>query len=198
MAHFMEDNDSDGEIPEVDLTLHIQPYMFEPLGKDRSTNTCNSLSESDHHESHSESGRESPTSSEDVTREPVESWCNCGNCVEMPTSRENKCCRNTNIVNGKVDEKSLQCITEHEGFIVNCLNHYVLETSYYEYIQDNGRQNEREPIHELYRHLAYRRFVRWVYHILGKKNRRILPSCVVSKIRQTFPSQTYCGFKYPE
>lgn len=115
----------------------------------------------------------------------------------MPTAKENKCCRHTNVVDGKIEELDLECITEHEGFIVNCLNHYVLETSYYEYIQDNGRLEEGQFIHELYRYLAYRRFVRWIYHRLGKKNRRILPSCVVNKIRQTFPSQNYCGFKYP-
>ena len=49
----------------------------------------------------------------------------------------------------------------------------------------------------IYRHLAYRRFVRWIWHCLGKNNRKILPSCVVNKIRTAFPSQQYCGFKYP-
>jgi hypothetical protein len=31
---------------------------------------------------------------------------------------------------------------------------------------------------------------------LGRNNRKILPACVVMKIRQTFPSEQYCGFKY--
>lgn len=66
----------------------------------------------------------------------------------MPTAKENKCCRHTNVVDGKIEELDLECITEHEGFIVNCLNHYVLETSYYEYIQDNGRLEEGQFIHE--------------------------------------------------
>lgn len=66
----------------------------------------------------------------------------------MTTAKENKCCRHTNVVDSKVEEQDLECITEHEGFIVNCLNHYVLETSYYEYIQDNGRLEEGQFIFE--------------------------------------------------
>ncbi|KAL3889139.1 hypothetical protein ACJMK2_001515 [Sinanodonta woodiana] len=33
----------------------------------------------------------------------------------------------------------------------------------------------------------YHQFVSWIWHHLGKGNRRILPYCVVSKIRDTFP-----------
>lgn len=97
-----------------------------------------------------------------------------------------------------IEEADLQCITEHEGFIVNCTNRYVLKTSYYEFIEDNGPLEDGALIHETYRYLAYRRFVRWVWHKLGKKNRRILPDCVVHAIRNAIPSQEYCGFKYPD
>ena len=44
--------------------------------------------------------------------------------------------------------------------------------------------------------MAYRRFVQWIWHRLGSRNRKILPACVVQKIRETFPSEEYCGFKY--
>ncbi|KAL3889936.1 hypothetical protein ACJMK2_002252 [Sinanodonta woodiana] len=42
----------------------------------------------------------------------------------------------------------------------------------------------------------YRQFVSWIWHHLGKGNRRILPSCMVSKIRDTFPDPLsyYVGF----
>lgn len=64
----------------------------------------------------------------------------------MPTLKECKCCRDTNIVDGKIESEDLTCITEHDGFVGNCLNVHVLETSYYEFIQTEGLQEE--PIHE--------------------------------------------------
>ena len=47
-----------------------------------------------------------------------------------------------------------------------------------------------------YRFMAYRRFVQWIWHRLGRHNRKIFTNCVVQKIRETFPSEEYCGFKY--
>lgn len=46
--------------------------------------------------------------------------------------------------------------------------------------------------------MAYSRFVQWIRRRLGRNNRKILPACVVMKIRQTFPSEQYCGFKYAQ
>ena len=49
----------------------------------------------------------------------------------------------------------------------------------------------------LLRHIAYRRFVRWIFGWLGKKNRKVVPACAVSKIRSQFPEappKTYTGF----
>lgn len=50
----------------------------------------------------------------------------------------------------------------------------------------------------VYRYLAYRNFSRFVWKILGKRNRRVIPSCAVLKIRKTFPSEQYTGFQYPQ
>lgn len=49
----------------------------------------------------------------------------------------------------------------------------------------------------VYRHIAYRRFVLWIWHRLGRGNRKIIPACVVTKIRSVFPSEQYTGFQYP-
>lgn len=49
----------------------------------------------------------------------------------------------------------------------------------------------------VYRHIAYRRFVLWIWHRLGRGNRKIIPACVVTKIRSVFPSEQYTGFRYP-
>lgn len=49
-----------------------------------------------------------------------------------------------------------------------------------------------------YRLTAYRQFAWWIYHYLGAGHREVLPSCAVWKIRDTFPSEAYVGFRYPE
>jgi hypothetical protein len=43
----------------------------------------------------------------------------------------------------------------------------------------------------------YRRLVRWIYHWLGNRNRKVLPSCLIKATTDQFPSQQYCGFRYP-
>ena len=46
-------------------------------------------------------------------------------------------------------------------------------------------------------YIAYKRFVGWNYHYLGNRNGKVLPSCLINAIRDQFPSQQYCGFRYP-
>ncbi|KAJ8305055.1 hypothetical protein KUTeg_017398, partial [Tegillarca granosa] len=65
-------------------------------------------------------------------------------------------------------------------FIDNCLNRNVLELAVYDYKHDVATARDNLP-HETYRYLAYRRFVRWIWKIVGRRNRRILPSCVVTR-----------------
>ena len=66
----------------------------------------------------------------------------------MPSIQESKCCQETNIVDGKIEEAGISCITHHEGFHPNFLNIHVLEISYYEYLQDNSPLQNHEKIHE--------------------------------------------------
>ncbi|XP_033728970.1 P2X purinoceptor 7-like [Pecten maximus] len=162
----------DNEIPDVNDRLQVLLHQFEPLGVEKI----------------SDSGKTSPSDSSDVDDEEAiqrdqrlynTAWCFCGKCSSMTTVKEYR-----------------NCITDHEAFIANCLNRHVLHVSMYEYMENVGPFDDNEPIHEIYRHIAYRRFVRWIWHRLGRHNRKILPACVVQKIRKTFPSEQYCGFKY--
>jgi hypothetical protein len=66
----------------------------------------------------------------------------------MPTRRETKCCHAFSVIGPRLEEVGVSCITEHEGFVANCLNRWVLEASYYEYKQDNGPLEEGELIHK--------------------------------------------------
>ncbi|KAK3104645.1 hypothetical protein FSP39_007033, partial [Pinctada imbricata] len=74
--------------------------------------------------------------------------CLCNHCVAMPTILESRCCQVIGKVKEKADAANCKCITEHEGFSVNCTNIHVLETSYYEYHRINGPLEENQEIHE--------------------------------------------------
>ena len=49
-----------------------------------------------------------------------------------------------------------------------------------------------------YRYVAYRQYTYWIHKKLGRKIRIAIPSCVVKKIRESFPSESgsYRGFEY--
>lgn len=47
-----------------------------------------------------------------------------------------------------MDDAHLQCITDHEGFIGNCLNRHVIEVSLYEFVERDGPIDDNEPINE--------------------------------------------------
>lgn len=53
------------------------------------------------------------------------------------------------------------------------------------------------PSNDNLRHAAYRQYVLFKHGVLGKGNRVVIPSCVVWKVRYTYPSHdgTYTGFK---
>ncbi|XP_077536040.1 uncharacterized protein LOC144148370 [Haemaphysalis longicornis] len=102
----------------------------------------------------------------------------------MSSSSESRCCREIPRVDARVPEGE-KCITSHQTFRDGCLNIHALEIAYY-------------ALMDRYRYTAYRQFVRWIWRVLGAGRRVPLPSCVVNSVRDTFPSEAYTGFKYPE
>jgi hypothetical protein len=64
----------------------------------------------------------------------------------MTTARECKCCQEYPDLVEKLD--GFSCITQHPGFIGNCLNRDVVEVSFFEFLQDNGPIGDEEPVHE--------------------------------------------------
>ncbi|XP_065062658.1 P2X purinoceptor 7-like [Rhopilema esculentum] len=120
-------------------------------------------------------------------------WCQCGKCLPMRKGRESVCC--LEIVEVKKRTGRLTCITDHDGFKSLCLDHHVVEDAIYQYVGEVGGYVDDTPAFELFRHVAYRQFVRWIWRRLGKHVRKVIPSCSVAKIRAKFPSETYTGFK---
>ena len=102
-------------------------------------------------------------------------------------------------ISSRLQGTMFKCITEHPGFLSNCLDIYVLEASFYEFCQQEGPPGDDELLHETLRYLAYRRFIRWIFKKLGKQVRKVIPCCAVLKIRYAFPADSgqYTGFKFP-
>lgn len=115
--------------------------------------------------------------------EVLPEWCKCGHCYTMPQDIENKCCRHKN------------CVTLTRRFRKLCLDP--------EYLQLSARnvwdiRNDREDNStRAFRKQAYRHYILDTHGHLGKGKRRVAPSCVVTCIRQHYPSQTgvYMGFR---
>eukprot|EP00794_Sanderia_malayensis_P001872 gene1872-2115_t len=121
----------------------------------------------------------------DENNTPVEtpSWCKCGQCVEMPTQAERVCCQN----NAKNHEHPLfenHCLTEHNLELAMQSNADHLN---YPFDPSNNAS---------WRYTAYRQYTIWVWGKLGRSNRKVIPSCIVHKIRKRFPDHNavYTGF----
>ena len=64
----------------------------------------------------------------------------------MPTECESICCKEIQRVSLKIDEEQLECITAHDGFHFNFLNHHV-ELGVDEYNFQAGPLDDNEEIH---------------------------------------------------
>ncbi|XP_049522492.1 uncharacterized protein LOC125945007 [Dermacentor silvarum] len=112
----------------------------------------------------------------------------------METQLESVCCTEIDCVDALRGNEAY--ITWHSRFVQACLNVHALEVAYYALMEDRLALVEAPEIHRRYRYTAYRQFARWVWHWLGRGNRKVLPSCVVAAVRDAFPSEVYAGFKY--
>ncbi|CAH3148908.1 unnamed protein product [Pocillopora meandrina] len=165
----------------------IEPFQFEPVYQPGE--------EPPHEES---VGQEVEAHEEDNTsRMGNTEWCLCGACALMPVANECYCCQELEELNQKFDNSGVRCITEHPKFGIVCLDTDVLSTALVAI--HNARLNPiPDPIvNRTWRLAAYRQFTWWAHGVLGKNRRRIVPACVVTAIRKTFPEESgnYVGFR---
>lgn len=178
----------------------IQPYMFEP-NKGNLEEASNDSSED------SESAEDEEFEVINAWRRDTLEWCKCGKCSIMEKSIESFCCHEKALEYDEYDKKltaaqnqGFDCITSLSSFIKNMLSKDVLNVDVCQYLEENWPlgDDELEKTHKLYRLVSYRRCSRWVFTILGKKCRRVFPSCVYTYIRKEFasPSGLYTHFKF--
>ena len=134
-------------------------------------------------------------------------WCKCGKCAIMEKTIESFCCHEKALEYDEYDDKltsaqnqEFTCITSLSSFVQNMLSKDVLDVDVSQYLEENWPlgDDQLEQTHKLYRLVSYRRCSRWVFTILGKKVRRVFPSCVYTCIRKEFSSPTglYTHFKF--
>lgn len=92
----MSDYDSDDEVP---FTLEPRGYLYEPeFTEEELLQMETRQAERDREE----------TSVENVAQERIGNtqWCECMNCISMPTDPESYCCHEWNLVTGQIQDLS--------------------------------------------------------------------------------------------
>ncbi|XP_071114721.1 uncharacterized protein [Haliotis cracherodii] len=131
------DSEAVKDVPDVIFDIDVRPYQYEPiLHLARETS-----SEED------SSGTEAP-GDVNIERLGNTDWCDYGQCITMPTGLESKCCQEIQQTEHMCDEAGVQCITEHDFFIDNCLRRGVVWVSLLEFVQQDGPLDDNEPVHE--------------------------------------------------
>ncbi|XP_022777632.1 uncharacterized protein LOC111319067 [Stylophora pistillata] len=107
----------------------------------------------------------------------------------MPSEVECVCCKELPFLSQLVE--GLTCITQNESFRAVCLNQDVLWTALAT-LHDResaGLPDRQQVPNRSFRYAAYGQFTWWAHGYLGKKIRRVIPSCAVKIIRENFPCE---------
>ena len=125
-------------------------------------------------------GANDPESEPPEPENDAEPWCICGVCWRMQDEQGNVCCQKRT------------CVTSYVMFNTTCLDREVLQSA-----RCDIRADELDYSTQSYRKAACRQYTLWKYGKLGRGNRNILPSCVVTTTRQAYPAPdgNYMGFR---
>lgn len=147
----------------------------------------------------------SNSSAEESDPEAVfDEFCSCGCCydfVGIPSDIERRCCASQDFSAAYFENFAAgECIlSTREINIILSPEH--LQLSWYQQRQYQGYTGRALSFdymsHKNYRYHAYRSYVQYLHGRLGRRNRRVIPACVVAKIRSLWPSEdgTYVGFR---
>lgn len=171
----------------------IQPYQFEPEYSDSEIENITIVPEV----------RAGLSVDNLLGRKDNIQWCNCNHCVSMLTDHESLCCSESESV--RRVRGSHECIIDHQSFLNLIISKDALNLLRHQTIRKTSNRKKRNTLtaenlpNNSWRYLAYKQFVIWICasNTLGKSNRIVLPSCVVSKIREQFPTPNadYVGYQ---
>lgn len=77
------------------------------------------------------------------------------------------------------------CITENDNFRAVCLQREVLKTVLH--MLNNMRGDDINIQNRSLRYAGYRQYTWWVHNRLGRGIRKVIPSCAIWAIRDTYP-----------
>ena len=115
-----------------------------------------------------------PASTQVIDQEPVPEWCKCSCCRTMPQDIENKCCGRRN------------CVSQTRRFRKLCLDaeYLLLFAKNTAGVRNDRQDSSSHTFHKA----AYRNYILDTHGYLGKRKRKVVPSCCVLCIRQHYPS----------
>ncbi|XP_046555834.1 uncharacterized protein LOC124265086 [Haliotis rubra] len=134
------DSEALNDVPEVIFDLDVRPYQYEP-------NLHHARETSSEDEGEESSETEAPLDV-NIGRLGNTDWCDCGECIPMPTGLESKCCQEIQQTEHLCEEAAVEWITEHSYFVDNCLKRGVVWVSLLEFVQQDGPLDDNEPVHE--------------------------------------------------
>lgn len=114
-------------------------------------------------------------------------WCSYLECKIEEREIDSLCCKEVAALWEKFEGVNISCITEVDEFRTLCLNKFVLENVLVGLHNSRGDFLENNISNRSFRFASYKQFTLWIYKYLGKGNRRVIPSCVLWRIRSKFP-----------
>lgn len=185
----MSDSESDTSVQsessnESDNDFGLSPYMFEPTYSNQNYD----YDDSESSQIDEEEEEESESEGDEQGRVGNTSWCQCGKCELMDTETESICCMEVEgLDENRFESKS--CITEVEEFKAVCLHSAVIRTVLiaYRYHVDELQRIPENFENKNMRFGCYKQFTYWVYNRLGRGIRKVIPSCVIWAIRNSYP-----------
>lgn len=157
-----------------DITSNIQPYAFEPT-IEVTVDNCIPTFETHHEEINNE-----------------DNWCKCERCHDEKRKIDQVCCCQLSIERERTD-----CLCNEEEFKHICLYKPYLEVILIGLSKTRGDYLEKTTSNRSYRFAAYSTFTWWAHGKLGRYNRKVIPSCIIWKIRELFPEEdgNYVNFQ---